>query len=73
MCLHRHLPASQPVCEFSFEDCYGPLGRNYIHVHHTLELSKVPSGYRVNPVTDLLPLCPNCHAMIHRGTGQHSQ
>ena len=57
------------VCQFSFEERYGPLGRNYIHVHHTLELSKVPPGYRVNPVTDLVPLCPNCHAMIHRGTG----
>lgn len=57
------------VCRFSFEDRYGPLGRSYIHVHHTLELSKVPPGYRVNPITDLVPVCPNCHAMIHRGTG----
>jgi 5-methylcytosine-specific restriction protein A len=57
------------VCQFSFEERYGPLGRNYIHVHHTLELSKVPPGYRVDPVTDLVPLCPNCHAMTHRGTG----
>jgi 5-methylcytosine-specific restriction protein A len=57
------------VCGFSFEERYGDLGRNYIHVHHTLELSKVPPGYRVNPLTDLVPVCPNCHAMIHRGTG----
>ncbi len=57
------------VCGFSFEDRYGPLGRNYIQVHHTLELSKVPPDYRVDPVTDLVPLCPNCHAMIHRGAG----
>jgi 5-methylcytosine-specific restriction enzyme A len=57
------------VCQFSFEERYGSLGRNYIHVHHTLELSRVPPGYRVDPVTDLVPLCPNCHAMIHRGTG----
>jgi 5-methylcytosine-specific restriction protein A len=58
------------VCKFSFEEHYGELGRSYIHVHHTMELSKVPPGYRVNPVTDLIPLCPNCHAMIHRPTGQ---
>lgn len=57
------------VCEFSFEERYGPLGRGYIHVHHTIELSQVPPGYHVNPITDLVPLCPNCHAMIHRGTG----
>jgi 5-methylcytosine-specific restriction protein A len=58
------------VCRFSFEERYGPIGRNYIHVHHTLELSKVPRGYRVDPITDLVPLCPNCHAMIHQGTGR---
>jgi 5-methylcytosine-specific restriction protein A len=57
------------VCDFSFEDRYGPLGKSYIHVHHKLELSTVPPSYRVNPITDLVPVCPNCHAMIHRGTG----
>jgi 5-methylcytosine-specific restriction enzyme A len=57
------------ACAFSFEERYGPLGRDYIHVHHTIELSTVPRGYHVNPITDLIPLCPNCHAMIHRGTG----
>jgi len=58
------------VCEFSFEENYGPLGRNYIHVHHIIELSKAPPGYKVNPLEDLVPICPNCHAMIHRGSGQ---
>jgi 5-methylcytosine-specific restriction enzyme A len=58
------------VCEFSFEEHYGPLGRGYIHVHHTIELSKAPPGYKVNPLEDLVPICPNCHAMIHRGTGK---
>jgi 5-methylcytosine-specific restriction enzyme A len=58
------------VCEFSFEERYGPLGRDYIHVHHTIELSKAPPGYKVNPLEDLVPICPNCHAMIHRGTGK---
>lgn len=57
------------VCEISFEEIYGPLGREYIHVHHLKELSRLPADYRVNPVTDLRPVCPNCHAMIHRGTG----
>jgi len=57
------------VCWFSFEERYGPLGQDFIHVHHLLELSKVPPGYVVNPVNDLRPVCPNCHAMIHRGTG----
>jgi 5-methylcytosine-specific restriction protein A len=54
------------VCDFSFEDRYGPLGQNFIHVHHTIELSLVPRGYRVNPINDLRPVCPNCHAMLHQ-------
>jgi 5-methylcytosine-specific restriction protein A len=58
------------VCNFSFEERYGPIGKNYIHVHHTLELSQAPADYCVNPIDDLRPLCPNCHAMIHRGTGR---
>jgi 5-methylcytosine-specific restriction protein A len=57
------------VCDFSFEERYGPLGQDFIHVHHTLELSRVPPGYQVDPVNDLRPVCPNCHAMIHRGPG----
>lgn len=58
------------VCQLSFEEAYGQLGRSYIHVHHLLELSRTPPGYHVNPVNDLRPVCPNCHAMIHRGTGR---
>jgi 5-methylcytosine-specific restriction enzyme A len=57
------------VCDLSFEERYGPLGRRYIVVHHLRELSQVPPGYEVDPVNDLRPVCPNCHAMIHRGPG----
>lgn len=57
------------VCDFSFEEHYGPLGQDFIHVHHTKELSQVPPGYQVDPVNDLRPVCPNCHAMIHHGPG----
>jgi 5-methylcytosine-specific restriction enzyme A len=54
------------VCNFSFADRYGQLGQEFIHVHHVIELSRVPANYHVNPIRDLRPLCPNCHAMIHR-------
>lgn len=67
-CLH-HWGYRCAVCKFSFEDRYGPLGQDFIHVHHLRELSKVSAGYRVDPVNDMRPLCPNCHAMIHRATG----
>jgi 5-methylcytosine-specific restriction protein A len=65
----EHWGYSCAVCDFSFEERYGTLGRSFIHVHHLRELSQVPSGYKVDPVNDLRPVCPNCHAMIHRGPG----
>jgi len=54
------------VCGFDFEKTYGPLGKGFIHVHHITPVSKIGSEYIINPVKDLLPVCPNCHAMIHR-------
>jgi len=54
------------VCELSFESLYGELGRGYIHVHHVVPVSQVGPDYRVNPVRDLIPVCPNCHSMLHR-------
>jgi 5-methylcytosine-specific restriction protein A len=56
------------ACDLDFGDIYGPLGEGFIHVHHTKELSTVGPGYRVDPVDDLRPLCPNCHAMVHRSS-----
>ena len=54
------------VCNFHFEYFYGSLGRDYIHVHHLKPLSEVGGEYQVDPVNDLRPVCPNCHAMLHR-------
>lgn len=54
------------VCEINFVERYGELGKNFIHVHHLKQLSKIKKGYKVNPITDLNPVCPNCHAMLHR-------
>ncbi len=52
-------------CGFNFEKVYGEYGSGFIHVHHIKPLSD--SGETiVNPKTDLIPLCPNCHAMVHR-------
>ena len=52
------------VCGMNFEQAYGDLGKDFIEVHH---LHPVAQGERqVNPVKDLIPLCSNCHSMIHR-------
>jgi predicted HNH restriction endonuclease len=53
-------------CGFDFEMFYGELGREFIHVHHIRPLSTVDHEYEVDPVQDLRPVCPNCHAMLHR-------
>ena len=53
------------ACGFNFEKAYGNLGKDFIHVHHIKPVSE--SGpITINPVTDLIPLCPNCHSMVHR-------
>lgn len=57
------------VCRMDFEKKYGSIGRGYIHVHHIVPLSKIGKGYQVNPKTDLITVCANCHAMLHRKVG----
>lgn len=54
------------VCGFNFEERYGALGKGFIHVHHLIPLSEIGEEYKLNPEKDLRPVCPNCHAMIHR-------
>ena len=54
------------VCNFDFRKFYGSIGEGYIHVHHLKQLSDVGEEYTLNPLTDLRPVCPNCHAMLHR-------
>jgi 5-methylcytosine-specific restriction endonuclease McrA len=60
------------VCGFSFGDVYGPEAEGYIHVHHLRPLSEIGAEYVVDPVQDLRPVCPNCHAMLHLGGGCRS-
>ncbi|MDR3418273.1 MAG: winged helix-turn-helix domain-containing protein [Nevskia sp.] len=60
------------VCGFDFEEAYGELGRACIHVHHIVPSTEVHAGYRLDPVKDLRPICPNCHYMIHRADPAYS-
>ena len=54
------------VCGLVFEDFYGEIGKGFIHVHHVVPLSTVGKEYVVDYKKDLVPICPNCHAMLHR-------
>jgi hypothetical protein len=60
------------ACGVVFGDVYGPAAQGFIHVHHLIPLSKVGPGYQVNPITDLRPVCPNCHGVIHLRTPPYS-
>jgi 5-methylcytosine-specific restriction protein A len=53
------------VCTFSFAAKYGAIGDGFIHVHHLRDLATIGEEYEVDPETDLCPVCPNCHAMLH--------
>jgi hypothetical protein len=54
------------VCDLNFNEKYGELGIGFIHVHHRVPIASIGASYRVDPVNDLVPVCPNCHAMLHR-------
>lgn len=53
------------VCNFNFATVYGSSMDGFIHVHHLTPLHQIGKGYVVNPQADLVPVCPNCHAVIH--------
>ncbi len=54
------------ACGMAFGDVYGEIGEGYIEVHHLNPISQIEGVHAVDPKTDLVPLCANCHAMIHR-------
>ena len=54
------------VCGFLFEDKYGQIGNEFIEVHHIKPVSIMDEDYVVDPINDLVPLCSNCHSMIHQ-------
>lgn len=66
-CISHH-GESCKVCGLNFAQRYGSLGAGFIHVHHIVPVSEICKQYEVDPVTDLVPVCPNCHAMLHRKT-----
>jgi 5-methylcytosine-specific restriction protein A len=66
-CIRRHGTSCQ-VCGLAFEERYGQIGKGFIHVHHVVPVSEIGDQYQVDPTEDLRPVCPNCHAMLHKRT-----
>ena len=64
-CIENH-GTKCAICGFDFSVEYGEIGKGFIHVHHLTPVYEMSGEYDVDPVMDLVPLCPNCHAMIHK-------
>jgi 5-methylcytosine-specific restriction protein A len=65
ICLN-HYGYSCSVCGFNFEKFYGRIGYKFIHVHHLIQVATRKQEYKVDPIQDLRPVCPNCHSMLHK-------
>lgn len=65
LCLNKHGYSCQ-ICGVNFEKIYGERGKGFIHVHHIVPVSQMDEAKVLDPVKDLIPVCPNCHAMLHR-------
>jgi hypothetical protein len=62
----RHHGHRCAACDLDFGERYGELGNGFIHVHHLSPLAGTIEARQVDPKSDMMPLCPNCHAMVHR-------
>jgi len=67
-CLKHHGNTCS-ICGFSFGNFYGKEFQGKIHVHHIKALSEIDQEYEVDPIKDLIPVCPNCHLALHSKAG----
>lgn len=65
ICLLHH-GFSCAACGEEMSSKYGILGSEIIHVHHILPVSQMEKPKRIDPINDLVPLCPNCHNVVHQ-------
>lgn len=63
-CIAVHGSACK-VCGFDFGLVFGEEFSGKIEVHHIKPISEIGEEYVVDPVKDLVPVCPNCHMMLH--------
>jgi HNH endonuclease len=64
-CLEHHTFRCK-ACGLLLEEKYGPIATELIHVHHLIPISNFGQKKEVDPINELAPLCPNCHAVAHR-------
>ena len=61
--------AACAICGFDFAKAYGAEFAGIIQVHHITPISEIGHEYQVDPVHDLIPVCPNCHVALHSKPG----
>lgn len=66
LCLQHYGYVCQ-VCGMNFEARYGEIGKDFIEVHHLNPIADTDGEHALDPTEGLVPLCSNCHSMIHRG------
>ena len=64
-CIEHHGSRCK-VCDINFGDIYGDIGEDFIHVHHLIPIHNIGKEYKIDYIKDLIPVCPNCHSMLHR-------
>lgn len=66
ICLNHYGYICQ-VCGMNFEERYGEIGKDFIEVHHLQPIADTDCEHALDPKEGLVPLCSNCHSMIHKG------
>ncbi|GHV17092.1 hypothetical protein FACS189493_4080 [Spirochaetia bacterium] len=60
-----HYGTKCQICEVDLASIYGATLSGKIMVHHITPLAKIDAQYIVDPINDLIPVCPNCHFALH--------
>ena len=55
------------ICGFDSGEIYGEEFAGKIEVHHIIPISERNGQYELDPIKDLIPVCPNCHMILHSG------
>ena len=63
-CIAHYGTACQ-ICGLDFGAFYGEAFAGKVEVHHRKPLYEIQEDYVVDPIKDLIPVCPNCHLILH--------
>ncbi|MCU1634104.1 MAG: hypothetical protein JWM61_2756 [Micrococcaceae bacterium] len=60
-----HRGSACHACGLDMEQTYGEKGRDLVQVHHLTPLAHRGAECDIDPLIDLVPLCPTCHVVAH--------